>query len=380
MQKQLNSLKKEKEIHYCQQKSIESNSNIGKENEEFKLRLCMGKKAFDKQYLDCQKLRNELGKLKQSVSTGSMNGIHGTQDANNQEEYNSLLLQYNNLKADDAKRIEELLTEAQNLNEQKEESERELFKVTEDKDNALKLNEELRVKLLQLVEHYEGKINLLTEENGMLKMQRTALMQGAGSSNVGMKHSSPDIVQTVASITREQPNWIQMNRDVIPKTEQQIKEIINRPDYPDESRKVNKVVNRQPDIGNSTSVSRPPSSLNEVVVEKQPTLMSNIMYPPSMVQGQGSLYPQLPISRPIRQEIVTPRVINDPLIHAEPPSQVMPNRTSLAEQPALSGRGRPAPAIPIYDVPTQQCPICALDFPVNLTEGAKTEHVNSHFE
>lgn len=72
MQKQLKSLKKEREMHSCQtSNSVSASDSILRENEEFKLRLCMGKKAFDKQFMECQKLRNELNRLKMSSSTYS---------------------------------------------------------------------------------------------------------------------------------------------------------------------------------------------------------------------------------------------------------------------------------------------------------------------
>ena len=109
--------------------------------------------------------------------------------------------------------------------------------------------------------------------------------------------------------------------------------------------------------------------------------MPKIMYPPNMVY-QRQFYPDLPhgMSRPTRGEIATPRAVNDPLINAEPPSQIMPNRISMKEQPHLSNRGNAAAKISVCDIPSQECPVCGHDFPLNLSETAKAEHVNKHFE
>ena len=85
---------------------------------------------------------------------------------------------YNNLKSDAAERHDELLRKTQEIKEEKEAIIRDYMKLAGEKDRAFKINEELRVKMVELVDHYEGKIGLLTEENGLLKTHRAALMQG----------------------------------------------------------------------------------------------------------------------------------------------------------------------------------------------------------
>lgn len=77
-----------------------------------------------------------------------------------------------------------------------------------------------------------------------------------------------------------------------------------------------------------------------------------------------------------------PFSLSDPFVNAEPPSQVIPNRNT-ADQLFQCARGSAellSFPIQIDNDPTQKCPICELDFPANLTEKAKTDHVNSHFD
>ena len=326
MQKQLNMYKKDKEKMCC---SETSDAELLKQNEEFRLRLCMGKRAFDKQYLECQKMRNELTKLRKVDNTATEK-----EDKVSIGEHNDLLLQYNNLQADSTKKIDELSAEINLCEEQRQQSEKEMINIIEDKNNAVKMNEELRAKLLKLVDHYEGKLNLLTEENSMLKNQVDALLQGGA--NLYSVQRSPDVLPADVTPT------------VVP-TQQQ------RPHHQAETT----VVSQQPGgvSGNSMLI---PS-----VVEQQPSHLLNVQYPFDMLQGTSGAH---------RDQIATPTPVNTPLMRVEPPSQTIPNRSSPS--PAAFA----PPAIRHVNRPTEKCPICALDFPNNLSDNWKTEHVNSHFD
>jgi hypothetical protein len=352
MQKQLNIYKKEKE-KTCGEATPDTNSDLLKQNEEFRLRLCMGKRAFDKQYLECQKMRNELSKFKKNMESSVTVIENESESTVSREEYDNLLLEFNNLKADNSKQIDELAADIQRKDEQKQCAEKEMISIIEDKNNAVKLNEELRAKLLQLVDHYEGKLNLLSDENSMLKAQVDALLQGGASVyNVETNlTSSPDILPS------DQPNLIGIDRHQNEKDPTEI-------------------VSQQPNgVSGSGSSS---------VVERQPALLSDLRYPFDMLHGNevasaSPVQTLLQISQTPREEIATPAAVNNPLIRAEPPSQFIPDRSSI-DPP---GRGVPvewrAP-VKFDNLPTQKCPICGLDFPSNLSESWKNDHVNGHFD
>lgn len=334
MQKQLNIHKKEKE----KLNGIDSGtvSELRKQNEEFRLRLCMGKKAFDKQYLECQRMRNEINKLKKT-SQSIEKDKNSVESEVTQKEYDCLLLQFNNLRADNSKKIDELVLNIQSSEEEKIEQEKNMSKVVEDKNTAYKLNEELKTKMLEVVDNYETKLTLLTDDNSKLRAQLDALLQSGGLH----KNVSPDLLPT--------------NND----TGSCSNSLKNKKDSKESEFVCNSVIDQQPHHLMC-------SNGNETVVERQPVLLSlsgNKFSHDAFHKDKGGL----------KREIVTPRLGPNPLIRAEPPFQVIPNRSSVEHNlmdTSKNGFGSPA----------RKCPICQLDFPSNLNDAWKNEHVNSHFE
>lgn len=166
IQKQLKQFKAENEELRKLTKSSQNSTgkrNVLKENEELKLRLQFGKQAFENQFKECEKAKNELKSFKRSLSVGK----------------------------GDLSEVYE-----QSLKREKEQLQTEIIDLKDELLKKEKIEKELWVKIDEVndkMKQYEDNMKLVRDENKLLRSQVSALLEGATTSNTIRKKFDPEL-------------------------------------------------------------------------------------------------------------------------------------------------------------------------------------------
>lgn len=321
MQKQVTNLKKEKDSFQKMYNQQNLGGDVGTQelrrvNDEMRLRLHLGKEKYKEKYLECQHLQMELEQLRNENKQNNTNNVH---EGEKTEMVYVAAHFVEQMKIQHIQELDKLKSEKEVLEKKYSEAQNDLTKSEQEMSDLSKDVEGMKVKTKKLAEHYEGKIKLMVEENGVLKKQRDAVL--VGDSNV-MTQEKPVEQETLKSC--------------------------------------------------DAMIYHPPSGEENRVIHQQPDVWNEIMYPPSLnVIGGRNKNAWLPGAVPtshIKAKDISAK-------HDAPPTQVIPRHKS--SQAVLAGRGKTVDSS--YQQPTYQCPVCNMAFPPGFSDVSATHHVNSHF-